>query len=301
MLRRWQDSDAEALFKYASDPDLGPMAGWAPHKSVEESLETIRTIFSGDTMWAVVLMESDEPIGCVGYLTSNVSNMTIGEDECEVGYWIAKPYWNQGICTEALSLVIEHCANEKGYTSLWGTHFIDNPASGRVMEKCGFIEAGSLSKLEKLEVGSDKPVRVMKLDVKSAALELALRVFMDFEAPEYPEAGVEEFKRALSDPDYVGKLRFYVKLNMGRTVGMLATRCNGSHLALFFVDKHFHRQGIGRELFTKALSNCPAAVMTVFSSPYAVEIYKKLGLHATDVEQIDNGIRYTPMETTNTH
>jgi len=47
LLRRWQDSDAEALFKYASDPDLGPRAGWPPHKSVEESLDVIRNVFSG--------------------------------------------------------------------------------------------------------------------------------------------------------------------------------------------------------------------------------------------------------------
>lgn len=47
-LRRWQDSDARALFKYASDPDVGPRAGWPAHKSVEESLEVIRTYFNND-------------------------------------------------------------------------------------------------------------------------------------------------------------------------------------------------------------------------------------------------------------
>ena len=45
LLRPWHDSDAESLFKYASDPDVGPRAGWPPHKSVEESLEIIRTVF----------------------------------------------------------------------------------------------------------------------------------------------------------------------------------------------------------------------------------------------------------------
>ena len=48
LLRPWRESDAEALFKYASDPEVGPRAGWPPHKSVEESLEIIRTIFSGE-------------------------------------------------------------------------------------------------------------------------------------------------------------------------------------------------------------------------------------------------------------
>lgn len=52
-LRPWRETDAEVLFKYASDPDVGPHAGWPPHKSVEESLEIIRTVFSGEGMWAV--------------------------------------------------------------------------------------------------------------------------------------------------------------------------------------------------------------------------------------------------------
>ena len=54
ILRPWQDSDAEALFKYASDPEVGPRAGWPPHKSVEESLEIIRTVFNTEGMWAVI-------------------------------------------------------------------------------------------------------------------------------------------------------------------------------------------------------------------------------------------------------
>ena len=48
ILRSWLESDAEALFKYASDPDVGPRAGWPPHKSVEESRAVIRDIFSND-------------------------------------------------------------------------------------------------------------------------------------------------------------------------------------------------------------------------------------------------------------
>ena len=61
LLRPWQDSDAEALFKYASDPDVGPRAGWPPHNSVEESLEIIRTVFNTKGMWAVIWKETDCP------------------------------------------------------------------------------------------------------------------------------------------------------------------------------------------------------------------------------------------------
>lgn len=68
LLRPWLDSDAETLFKYASDSDVGPRAGWPPHKSVEESLEIILTVFNAEGMWAVIWKKSGEAIGCVGYL-----------------------------------------------------------------------------------------------------------------------------------------------------------------------------------------------------------------------------------------
>ena len=76
---------------------------------------------------------------------------------------IARPYWGKGICTEALQMVIDYCFNEKGFITLWGDYFPSNPASGRVMEKCGFVDTGEETLCPNLEVGSDCPVRVMKL------------------------------------------------------------------------------------------------------------------------------------------
>ena len=52
ILRPWLDTDAEALFRYASDPDVGPRAGWPPHKDIEESRRVIRDIFTNDRTWA---------------------------------------------------------------------------------------------------------------------------------------------------------------------------------------------------------------------------------------------------------
>ena len=164
ILRPWQESDAGTLFKHASDPDVGPRAGWPPHKSVEESLEIIKTVFSGEGMWAVELKETGEAIGCVGYLLCGESNLNIGLTDAEIGYWIAKPYWNMGICTEAMRAVVDYCFNVKGFEVLWGDYFPENPASGRVMEKCGFVDTGREVLCPSLEVGSDKPVRVMRLD-----------------------------------------------------------------------------------------------------------------------------------------
>ena len=166
LLRPWNEGDAEALFKYARDPEVGPRAGWPPHKSYAESLQIIRTIFSREGMWAVIWKETGEPIGCVGYLPSTASNLKIAETECEVGYWIARPYWGMGICTEAMKLVVDYCIRVKGFTTLLGDYFLDNPSSGRVMEKCGFTDTGKETLCASLAIGSDRPVRVLKLDAK---------------------------------------------------------------------------------------------------------------------------------------
>ena len=162
LLRHWQESDAEALFKYASDPDVGPRAGWPAHKSVEESLEIIRTFFHNDTTWAIVLKETGEAIGCIGYYTHETSNIPIGENDCEVGYWIGKPYWNRGICTESLKLMLDYCIHEKHFENIWADHFTGNPASGRVMEKCGFSDTGMLNQCSQLVGGDKDMVKVFK-------------------------------------------------------------------------------------------------------------------------------------------
>ena len=162
ILRPWLDSDAEALFRYASDPDVGPRAGWPPHKDIEESKRVIRDIFTNDRTWAVTLRETGEAIGCMGYYIHGESNIPIGEEDAEIGYWIAKPYWNRGIATEALRAMIDYCFNVKGFLTLWSDFFIDNPASGRVMEKCGFKDTGELNWCSNLYHGDDRPVHIMK-------------------------------------------------------------------------------------------------------------------------------------------
>lgn len=162
--RLWNDADAEGLFKYASDPDVGPRAGWPPHKSIEESLEVIRSFFANDHTWALELKGNGEIVGCMGYYLYGESNIEIGENDAELGYWIAKPYWNNGLCSEALEAMIDFCFNIKGFTTLWSDFFTNNPASGRVMEKCGFQDTGEINWLSNLYNGEKSPIKIMRLD-----------------------------------------------------------------------------------------------------------------------------------------
>ena len=164
VLRPWRDSDAPSLYKWASDPDVGPRAGWAPHKSVEESLEIIRTVFKDATnTWAIELKETGEAIGAMGYGPSCDCELPAREGEPLIGYWVAKPYWNRGICTESLQLMLEHIRRTTDIKSLISGHFIDNPASGRVMEKCGFVPTGETVIDETQYQGSNHPIRVLRI------------------------------------------------------------------------------------------------------------------------------------------
>ena len=166
LMRRWRCTDAEILYKYASDPDVGPRAGWPSHTSIDDSLRVIQDVFMNDYTWAVILKETKEPIGCMGYNPHGKSNIEISENDAEIGYWVGKPHWNKGYCTEGLQAMIKYCYATKNFQTLWADFFVDNPASGRVMEKCGFIDTGKENYCSNLYHGNDRPVHIMKLDRK---------------------------------------------------------------------------------------------------------------------------------------
>jgi RimJ/RimL family protein N-acetyltransferase len=63
-------------------------------------------------------------------------------DTAELGYWIGKPYWGNGYCTEAVAAMVEFGFSQFGWRKIYAEHFSDNPASGRVLEKLGFVREG---------------------------------------------------------------------------------------------------------------------------------------------------------------
>ena len=179
-LRSWRESDAPVLYRWASDPEVGPRAGWPPHQSVAESLEIIRTVFNNDTNWAIELKEpipikgggligmgaAGLVVGAIGYGPSCDCALPARDGEPITGYWIARPFWNSGICTEALQLIISHVRQATAIPSLISGHFVDNPASGRVMEKCGFLPTGETVIDPSQYQGAGRPIRVLRLELR---------------------------------------------------------------------------------------------------------------------------------------
>ncbi len=138
ILRRWEESDAESLFEYAKDPDVGPIAGWPPHQSIEESLEVIKNVFCGSEAYAVCLKKDGKAIGAIELKLNGHTDMAERDDECELGYWLGKPFWGQGIIPEAAGEILRHAFEDIGMTKVWCGYYDGNTKSKRVQEKCGF-------------------------------------------------------------------------------------------------------------------------------------------------------------------
>jgi RimJ/RimL family protein N-acetyltransferase len=138
VLRPWTEADAESLFEYASDPDVGPIAGWPPHKNVEESLDVIRNVFTGAECYAICEKENDKAIGAIELKLNGHTDMTERDDECELGYWLGKPFWGRGYMPEAATELIRHGFEELGMTKIWCGYYDGNNKSKRVQEKVGF-------------------------------------------------------------------------------------------------------------------------------------------------------------------
>ncbi|MDO5293425.1 MAG: GNAT family N-acetyltransferase [bacterium] len=138
-------------------------------------------------------------------------------------------------------------------------------------------------------------IRKIKENERNEAVTLVLNVFMEFEAPVYSLEGIENFKDYVHKSTIFDELQIYAAFHSQKIIGVIATRKQGSHISLFFVDPKYQRQGIGRKLFNQVKKDCTGDVLTVNASPYAVQIYKRLGFIATDTEQTTDGIRFTPM------
>lgn len=130
---------------------------------------------------------------------------------------------------------------------------------------------------------------------KPAAMALCWRVFLQFEAPDYPPEGVAAFRSYIDDEKTVQALTVLGAFDGMELTGVLAAE--GNHVALFFVDPAYHRRGVGRALLKRLLEERQDATLTVNAAPYAVEIYRRLGFYPTDQERLaPDGIRYRPME-----
>ena len=139
-LRPLTEQDAEGLFAYCSHPDVGPAAGWKPHETLEESREILEQVFLKEPHVFAIEQEG-RLIGTVGLVDDNKRENAGAK---MIGYSLAFDCWGKGIMTEAVEAVLVYGFDLLNLSIITATCYPDNPASAKVLEKCGFVYEGTL-------------------------------------------------------------------------------------------------------------------------------------------------------------
>lgn len=135
--------------------------------------------------------------------------------------------------------------------------------------------------------------RIDKDNMKEA-LDLVWKTFLEYEAPDYSEEGINAFKETIDNEEWINERELYGAYLNNELVGVIGTK-DKSHIALFFVDGKYHKQGIGRKLFEIVLENNDKDYLTVNSSIYAKEIYEHLGFKLDSDLMVVHGLKFYPM------
>jgi RimJ/RimL family protein N-acetyltransferase len=138
ILRPLKQTDAKAIFHYAKKPNIGPSAGWEPHKNIEETKLILTWMMSQEHIFAITIKGDDTLIGTIGLHVRD--HYQASDPVREIGYVLDDDYWGLGIMTEAVSKVIEYGFYVLKLNEFIVAHQIHNIRSQRVIEKQHFIK-----------------------------------------------------------------------------------------------------------------------------------------------------------------
>ncbi|MDE6274664.1 MAG: GNAT family N-acetyltransferase [Clostridiales bacterium] len=142
-LRPFRVSDAEEMFcGWANDGEVTRFLTWTPHGSIEETRAFLLASEEGYKRADYYHWALEYEGGAIGDIC--VSSVDTHSQSGMLGYCMAKKFWGQGFMTETLKAVLKFCFEEVGFHRIYSVHSAQNPASGRVMEKCGLKYEGTL-------------------------------------------------------------------------------------------------------------------------------------------------------------
>ena len=156
VLRAPRRSDVKAIASFANDRRIAANTARIPHPyGIEDAEQFIAAVNKREGEACFVIMLECAPIG--------VCSVDLREDGPEVGYWLGVPYWGRGFATEAVRALIDHAFGDLEHETLISGARVNNPASRRVLEKCGFQWAGvRLSRIR--AINSAAPIDRFRLD-----------------------------------------------------------------------------------------------------------------------------------------
>lgn len=143
-LRRLTMRDAQDIYRYSRDPEVARHVLWDAHRSIGDSRAYLRFMlrryrFHEPASWGIEYLPTGRVIGTIGFMWIQDDNAS-----AEVGYSLAREYWNQGLMTEALAAVIRYGFDGMDLNRIEAQHETSNPASGAVMRKCHMQREGTL-------------------------------------------------------------------------------------------------------------------------------------------------------------
>lgn len=141
VLRRPRATDAEAVFAYASDPDVTLHMDWPRHTDIAHARAFLEYCDAGwndgsEATWAITIRGNDEMIGAIGIRPHG--------HKADFGYVLSRAHWGRGIATEASLTVIDSAFSLSGMSRVWATCSVENERSARVLEKAGLTREGIL-------------------------------------------------------------------------------------------------------------------------------------------------------------
>ena len=165
LLRPAWPEDADALLRAIADEGVVRNLASAPwpylprhaHEFVMRNTDPFYPRF----LITLPTLSGSEIVGCIGMDPD-------GNGQTELGYWIAQPYWGRGFATEAARGVLE-VARLLGHQRIEAGHFTDNPASGRVLRKAGFLPTGKIVPRHSSGRGETAPCALYRLDLDAEA------------------------------------------------------------------------------------------------------------------------------------
>ncbi len=138
ILRPWNMADLEDFHEYCSDPIVGPMAGWEPYKTLEESREVLENFIREPIVFALEWKDSGKAIGSLGIDWLDPDPELQNAGVLILSYDLHRDYWGRGLMPEAVNAIKSYCFDVLNADYLHIGALQKNRQSQRVAEKCGF-------------------------------------------------------------------------------------------------------------------------------------------------------------------
>lgn len=160
VLRHPEHRDADAIVAAIGDRDVARRLARVPHPyGPGDAAFFLNRIVPHEWVWAITRSHDDTLIGAVGLTPSETT------DVAELGYWLGRSHWGSGIATEAAQAVLAFGFGALALRTITSGYFLSNPASGRVLEKLGFVETGPAMR-PCLAEGGDVPSMEVRLSAR---------------------------------------------------------------------------------------------------------------------------------------